>query len=84
LEKTIDHLRRFLLKLSQRYGTEDVDVQLLRAELSALEKFECLHPERIFPKRTNLDFQTPAKRLYFAASAHQGEFSLSNPGGRYS
>jgi hypothetical protein len=78
LGKKLDHLRRVLLKLAKRYGTEDVDVQRLQTELSALEKYECLHPERIYPKRTNLDFQSPAKRMYYAESTRRGEFSLSN------
>jgi hypothetical protein len=78
LGKKIDDLRHVFLKLSKRYGTEDVDVQRLQTDLSALEKYECLHPERIYSKRTNLDFQSPAKRMYYAESARQGEFSLSN------
>ena len=68
-----------LLRLSRRQGTAGVDVKLVREEVIALEKLECLHPERIFSKGTNVGFQTATKRMYCAASVLKVELSLSKP-----
>jgi len=70
MRRKIDHLRHLIAKLSNRYGADDVDVQRLHAELAEVESWERSHPVRMIPRRTNVDFLTPAKRMYHAASPH--------------
>ena len=67
MKRKLDNLRRAVAKLSKRYGAGDVDVQRLQAELAAIESLERTYPERMIPSRTNIDFRTPARRLYHAA-----------------
>ena len=80
MKRKLDNLRRAVAKLSKRYGAGDVDVQRLHAELAAVESLERTYPERMIPRRTNIDFQTPAKRLYYAAAPHTRQSSAVNPG----
>ena len=60
-----------VLRFANRYGFEDIDVQNLQADIDALDLFERRYPDNMSLTRSNLDFQTAAKRMYYAEIAHQ-------------
>jgi hypothetical protein len=62
--KRIEKLHRLVSELSERYGSDDEHVLLLRTELTELKALNLKFPSkaRYWPNCCN--FLTPAKRLY--------------------
>jgi hypothetical protein len=50
MTKKLDNLRRVYQELIDRYGSEDVHVQLLRSELDVEESVEFMCPSKLTPK----------------------------------
>lgn len=68
MEKKLDKFRRLIKKLAIRYGTDDVDVLILQAELNALEaKGEPKLTERRAPHPHPYKFQSVAKQHFYAS-----------------